>query len=96
MDWLTDWLIATDGTLEAENKMLHAQVSSLKVAAEQNTSLVWQVEGYKNEAEQFKQQYNLAVMEKNAQVSGMCGVLIIDCSYVVEKKWADKQTDDIF
>ena len=45
------------------------QVTALKTLAEKNAEMMWQVEGYKNETELVKQQYETELQHRDQSVS---------------------------
>lgn len=59
----------TEGSIEKENEKLRRQVSALKMMAEKNAAMIWQVEGYKNETELVKQQYQSEIRQRDQSVS---------------------------
>ncbi|XP_031566584.1 uncharacterized protein LOC116301638 isoform X2 [Actinia tenebrosa] len=55
--------------LKAKDIKYRAQAAGLKALAEKNTSLMWQVEGYKNEILLLKQKFASVFQEKDLQIA---------------------------
>ena len=49
------------------------QVAALKMLAEKNASMMWQVEGYRNETELVKQHYDMEIQQRDQSVSVSIG-----------------------